>query len=146
MATVKISDTLKLRLSVFAKRRGRSAESVAEEAIAAHLRSAPEGTEDRLSLAKFAASVQEAANSSAEGQRFGDNKVFISEVARNLQIPRGDLRAFKRRLLQAREAGLLGLARADLVEAMDPRQVDDSETVDDFGYGSEQYHFVRIPR
>lgn len=90
----------------------------------------------------FAARVLEAARASKSG-RFGDNKVFISHVLRRLAedgVAIGDADAFKARLVSAHRRGLLALNRADLVEAMDPADVDASET----RYLSTTFHFVRI--
>lgn len=71
--------------------------------------------------------------------RFGVRKVYISALWPAVD-PNGSitLNVFKRRLLSARAAGLLELARADLVAAMDPALVADSATRD---LGAE-YHFV----
>ncbi|AUX35536.1 MULTISPECIES: hypothetical protein [Sorangium] len=90
----------------------------------------------------FAARVLEAARASKSG-RFGDNKVFISHVVRRLAedgVAIGDADTFKARLVSAHRRGLLALNRADLVEAMDPADVDASET----RYLSTTFHFVRI--
>ncbi|WP_437827842.1 hypothetical protein [Sorangium sp. So ce1153] len=90
----------------------------------------------------FAARVLEAARTSKSG-RFGDNKVFISHVLRRLAedgVAIGDADAFKARLVSAHRRGFLALNRADLVEAMDPADVDASET----RYLSTTFHFVRI--
>ncbi|KYG02991.1 hypothetical protein BE21_53760 [Sorangium cellulosum] len=90
----------------------------------------------------FAARVLEAARASKSG-RFGDNKVFISHVLQRLAedgVAIGDADAFKARLVSAHRRGLLALNRADLVEAMDPADVDASET----RYLSTTFHFVRI--
>ncbi|WP_437765330.1 hypothetical protein WMF27_30530 [Sorangium sp. So ce281] len=90
----------------------------------------------------FAARVLEAARASNSG-RFGDNKVFISHVLRRLAedgVAIGDADTFKTRLVSAHRRGLLALNRADLVEAMDPADVDASET----RYLSTTFHFVRI--
>ena len=73
-------------------------------------------------------------------QRFGDRKVFISGLHATL-VASGctiSLDAFKLRLLSARAAGLIELARADLVAAMPAELVRDSSTID---LGAE-YHFV----
>jgi len=88
-------------------------------------------------LPGFARRVLEAARTSPTG-RFGDNKVFISHVHRRL----GDaaLDAFKRRLVEAHRAGLLALSRADLVEAMDPSDVAESET----RWDQTTFHFIRL--
>ncbi|AUX45899.1 uncharacterized protein SOCE26_073990 [Sorangium cellulosum] len=90
----------------------------------------------------FAARVLAAARSSKTG-RFGDDKVFISHVFQRLADQGdavGDPDAFKARLVSAHRRGLLSLNRADLVEAMDPADVDASET----RYLSATFHFVRI--
>ncbi|WP_434042298.1 MULTISPECIES: hypothetical protein [Sorangium] len=90
----------------------------------------------------FAARVLAAARYSKTG-RFGNNKVFISHVFRELVdggVVAEDLDAFKDRLVRAHFHGSLSLSRADLVEAMDPEDVDESETQRD---GS-TFHFVRI--
>ncbi|XXX73964.1 hypothetical protein WMF30_40590 [Sorangium sp. So ce134] len=90
----------------------------------------------------FAERVLAAARSSKTG-RFGDDKVFISHVFQRLAEQGdavGDQDAFKARLVSAHRRGLLSLNRADLVEAMDPADVNASET----RYLSATFHFVRI--
>ncbi len=76
--------------------------------------------------------------------RFGDNKVFIAHVWRAVQSDPGfatmDLPAFKERLAEANNARLLDLSRADLVQAMDPEDVRESEV----HYLNATFHFVRI--
>ena len=72
---------------------------------------------------------------------FGDDKVFISHVHRQM----GDgpsLDSFKRRLVEANTAGLVQLARADLVAAMDPADVSASEVT----YLTAEFHFVRVEK
>lgn len=92
-------------------------------------------------LESFAAQVTAAA--SAERQaRFGDRKVFISALWRSLRAhpavaPMSE-DDFKARLVEANRAGLLTLHRADLVGAMDPREVAASET----RYLNATFHFV----
>ena len=79
---------------------------------------------------------------------FGDNKVFISHVWRALGEPNAwashdgpDLLAdFKARLVEAHQARLLSLSRADLVEAMPREDVAASET----RYRRATFHFVRV--
>lgn len=90
----------------------------------------------------FAERVLSAARASKTG-RFGDDKVFVSHVLRQLQaegfaIP--DVDAFKERLVAAHRAKLLSLSRADLVQAMAAEDVDGSET----RYLNARFHFVRI--
>ncbi|WP_044241793.1 hypothetical protein [Chondromyces apiculatus] len=90
-------------------------------------------------LSEFARQVLAAARASRSG-RFGDNKVFIAHVYRELDPPGLDLEAFKVRLVEAKRAGLLSLSRADLVEAMAPEDVRHSEASD---HGA-RFHFVRL--
>jgi hypothetical protein len=96
-------------------------------------------------LPTFTETVRAAARHSSDG-RFGDNKVFINHLWRRLQnepnFPRLDLPEFKRRLAEANHAGLLRLERADLVQAMNPTDVRESETP----YENALFHFVLIER
>jgi hypothetical protein len=89
-------------------------------------------------LPSFAAVVNRAAAASPTGW-FGPNKVFINHVHRQL-ADGGSLDAFKRRLVEANTAGLVTLARADLVGAMDPVDVRESET----RYLTAEFHFIRV--
>jgi hypothetical protein len=99
--------------------------------------------EPAFDLPAFAATVRAAARDCPTG-RFGPNKVFINHVWRHLgqepSVPRLDLDAFKARLVEANRAGLLHLSRADLVEVMDPADVQDSETP----YLNAVFHFVLL--
>lgn len=96
-----------------------------------------------LDLAAFADRVKATARACKTG-RYGDNKVFIVHVWRALQgdpdFHGGDFPAFKARLAEANNARLLSLARADLVQAMDPEDVHLSEVV----YMNASFHFIRI--
>ena len=96
-----------------------------------------------LDLAEFADHVQATARACKTG-RYGDNKVFIVHVWRALQndpaFHGGDFPAFKGRLAEANNARLLNLARADLVQAMDPEDVHLSEVA----YMNASFHFIRI--
>ena len=104
---------------------------------------APELAE--FDLPAFARTVRAAARDCPTG-RFGDNKVFIAHVWRRLRdepgLPPMDLPAFKRRLTEANNAGLLTLSRADLVEVMDPADVRESET----RYLNAEFHFVLLEK
>jgi hypothetical protein len=99
-------------------------------------------------LAAFARAVQDAADREQEG-RFGAHKVFVAAVWRRLRGAGGDgagagsmdLAAFKRRLLEANQADLLALHRADLVSVMDPGEVSASEIV----HGNASFHFIESP-
>ncbi|HWB09728.1 MAG TPA: hypothetical protein VG826_10900 [Pirellulales bacterium] len=94
-------------------------------------------------LGTFASQVIDAARRCQAAARFGDNKVFISHVWRQMNGPLGaapELGTFKQRLLEANRDGLLQLSRADLVEAMNPVDVQESSTV----YDNATFHFVRI--
>jgi len=93
--------------------------------------------------AKFAERVKAAARACPTG-RYGDNKVFIAHVWRRLQADPDfagmDLDTFKDRLAEANNARLLDLGRADLVQALDPDDVRQSE----LSYLNATFHFVRI--
>jgi hypothetical protein len=103
-----------------------------------------------MSLRQFAADVNAElpyitpeVGDGAKG-RFGDRKVFIGALWRQFRTsPAFDgmtLEQFKDRLVEAQKQRLLVLARADLVSAMDPKEVAQSEWVDPDGGRS--YHFV----
>jgi hypothetical protein len=96
-----------------------------------------------LDLAAFADRVKTTARACKTG-RYGENKVFIVHVWRALQddpdFQGGDFPAFKARLAEANNARLLSLARADLVQAMDPEDVHLSEVA----YMNASFHFIRI--
>ena len=94
-------------------------------------------------LAAFAAAARRAAAASPTGW-FGDNKVFIAHAWRRYRsdaaVPDLDLPSFKGRLVEANRAGLLALSRADLVAAMDPADVRESEA----RYLNAEFHFILI--
>jgi hypothetical protein len=96
-----------------------------------------------VDLRTFAEQVKSAARDCRTG-RFGDNKVFIAHVWKALQVEPAfrsmDLAAFKEHLAEANNVRLLDLSRADLVQAMDPDDVRESEV----HYMSATFHFVRI--
>ncbi len=96
-------------------------------------------------LPAFARTVKAAAHDCPTG-RFGDNKVFIGHVWRRLRdepgVPTMDLPAFKERLTEANNARLLTLSRADLVEVMNPADVQESET----RYLNAEFHFVLLEK
>ena len=96
-------------------------------------------------LAAFAATVRAAARNCPTGH-FGGNKVFIHHVWRCLQdepsIPMHTLDEFKQRLVEANHAGLLHLSRADLVQAMDPADVQQAET----RYLDAVFHFILLDK
>jgi hypothetical protein len=95
-------------------------------------------------LAAFAATVRALAGTSPPQDRFHDNKVYIAALWRESQrepnFPRLALPEFKQRLVEANSQGLLHLSRADLVQAMDPQLVADSETA----YLNATFHFVLL--
>jgi hypothetical protein len=96
-----------------------------------------------IDLPWFAARVKSATATCPTG-RFGDNKVFIAHVWRALQtdpvFQAMELATFKKHLAEANNARLLDLSRADLVQAMDPNDVRQSEV----HYLNATFHFVRI--
>jgi hypothetical protein len=95
-------------------------------------------------LTAFAATVRALAEGSQAEDRFHDNKVFIAPLWRASQqepsFPRLSLPEFKQHLVEANSRNLLHLSRADLVQAMDPQLVADSET----SYLNASFHFVLI--
>jgi hypothetical protein len=95
-------------------------------------------------LDAFAETVRALAFRSPAEDRFYDNKVFIAALWRTSQrepnFPRLTLPEFKARLVEANARHLLHLSRADLVQAMDPRAVAESET----SYLNATYHFVLL--
>jgi hypothetical protein len=94
-----------------------------------------------LGPVSFADDVRSAAADNQDG-RFGDRKVFVAAVWRELRKrPRWSaltLDELKLKLVAAHRAGELVLARADLVAAMDPAQVAASEIAVD----GASFHFV----
>jgi uncharacterized protein (DUF2267 family) len=101
-------------------------------------------TPETFDLSTFAETVRALAASSPPQDRFHDNKVFIAALWRASQrepsFPRLSLPDFKRRLVEANSQNLLHLSRADLVQAMDPQLVADSET----SFLNANFHFVLI--
>lgn len=95
-------------------------------------------------LPAFAATVRALAASSPPHDRFHDNKVFIVALWRASQrepsLQHFSLPEFKQRLIEANSRNLLHLSRADLVQAMDPQLVADSETV----HLNATFHFVLL--
>lgn len=77
--------------------------------------------------------------------RYGHDSVFIWSAWQRLREQRPyshmGLEEFKRRLVEANRNGELSLVRADLVDDMDPKEVELSE-IDD-GYGT--FHFILDP-
>jgi hypothetical protein len=94
-------------------------------------------------LQSFANTVRAAARDCPTG-RFGDNKVFINHVWRRLRdepaLDGMDLPEFKQKLVEANAEGLLSLSRADLVQLMDPTDVQESET----RHLNAEFHFILV--
>jgi hypothetical protein len=111
-------------------------------------RAQPEAVAD-VDLETFARVVRELADkietdTGADGRprgRFGQRKVFIAAIRRALlgtelkDLPRSTVDTL---LVRAHRAGLLELARADLVAAMDQNEVRDSEVIT----SGASFHFV----
>jgi hypothetical protein len=96
---------------------------------------------EQVDLDRFARDVQAAAKQATSG-RWGDEKVFINHVWRQLRAEAKagalDLQTFKERLLEANRHGLIRLSRADLVIAMPADDVRESE-IATFG---DTFHFI----
>jgi hypothetical protein len=106
----------------------------------------PESPPLEFNLSSFAERVKAAARGCTTG-RFGDSRVFIVHVWRAFESDQSesafrsiDLAAFKGHLTEANNARLLDLSRADLVQAMDPDDIRESEV----RYLNATFHFVRI--
>jgi hypothetical protein len=95
-------------------------------------------------LPAFAGTVRTLAARTDAQDRFHDNKVFIAPLWRATQdepnFPRLSLSEFKQRLIEANSQSLLHLSRADLVSAMDPQLVAESETA----HLNATFHFVLL--
>jgi hypothetical protein len=98
---------------------------------------APPPQEDVLHT--FAERVLQVARAATAG-RFGDDRVFISQVWRAMQGQGLDEDSFKRRLLEANQKRLLSLSRADMVELMDPAELAASE----IHHLGATFHFVAL--
>jgi hypothetical protein len=100
--------------------------------------------DERFDLADFAATVKRLASDSGAQDRFHDNKVFISSLWHTSQsepsFPQLTLAEFKQRLVEANQQNLVHLSRADLVQAMAPHLVAESET----SYLNATFHFVLL--
>lgn len=98
---------------------------------------------ERPDLEGWAQQVQALAERTPSG-RYGDERVFIASVWHAAETkprpPSPSLSDFKARLVEANRAGLLRLHRADLVGAMDPQLVSESET----HYLNATFHFIEI--
>ncbi len=114
---------------------GSTAEPTASEAPS----STERDTEGQDSVASFAERVLAVARALPSG-RFGQDKVFISHVWKALQPEWANREAFDVALLEANRTRQLSLTRADLISAMDPRDVAESEVR---SYGA-TFHFVVV--
>lgn len=96
----------------------------------------PEPTEALLSV------LREAIPKVGSNGRYGKDNVFVSalwrQISRDRRLSTLSLDGFKRWLVTANRNQLVALARADLVDAMDPKLVADSE-IEDLGA---TFHFV----
>jgi hypothetical protein len=94
-------------------------------------------------LDTFSRRVLEVARRCPTG-RFGDDKVFVVHVFRRLShdptFAAMGLDGFKQRLAEANNARRLDLSRANMVEAMDPDDVEKSRV----SYLGAEFHFVCI--
>jgi hypothetical protein len=90
-------------------------------------------------LHAFAERVLQVARGARAG-RFGDDRVFISQVWRAMQRPGLDEQSFKGRLLEANQKRLLSLSRADMVEPMDPAELAASE----IQHLGATFHFIAL--
>ena len=103
----------------------------------------PAASQDSTELQAFSERVNSLAPTCPTGWS-GDDLVLISHVWNhvrgNLEFHSFDLPAFKSKLLDANRLQLLTLSRADLVQALDPHDVAESETT----YLNSVFHFIKI--
>lgn len=96
-------------------------------------------------LEQWAARVQKVANGLPESGRYSSERAFISATYKAAMskgtIPKLSLREFKFKLVEANRAGHLRLHRADLIGAMDPKLVRESETK----HLNSEFHFIETP-
>ncbi len=96
-------------------------------------------------LEMFANTVKAVARTSPTG-RFGDNKVFIShvwrQVAEESQFAPLNFAGFKEKLVEANRENLLILSRADFAHDMNPADVRESETA----YLNAVFHFILVEK
>lgn len=90
-----------------------------------------------ITNAAFAARVRALLPRVGGAGRFGPRKVFICALWRAM-AGAGRIDLFKQRLVDCNREGLLALARADLVGAMDPELVRESE----IHWRGAEFHFV----
>lgn len=77
-----------------------------------------------------------------DGEGWGDRKIFLSDLSKAVGIP---VKRLGPLMANLSSAGLVNTARADLVAAMDPRKVADSEVIVRGPYGSDSsFHFLEI--
>lgn len=116
-----------------------------DTAVTANTAASPKETPAPETLEGFATVVREAAQTTVEG-RFGDSKVLLHQVWRTLERtgsrPVPDLDAFKRRLVEAHQEGLLVLTRADVTGALDPNDLAQSL----IRHHNAEWHFLRLDR
>lgn len=95
-------------------------------------------------LPEFVGQVKRTSQTASNGW-FGPRKLFIHRAWEAWQAGAGntlDLAQFKQRLLEALQAGQLGLTRADFAVSLDPADLAAAETK----YGDETFHFISIER
>lgn len=95
----------------------------------------------RSELTIFAEEVKTVANSLFSENRFGRYKVFIAPIWTKAFSSTMTREEFDAALISAHRNGFLHLCRADLVPAMDPRKVRESEVT---YLGLATFHFVNL--
>ena len=93
-------------------------------------------------LAMFASAVKTAAAAPSTKTYYGELAYIASIKAE--YFPRTDRATFNAMMVASLQAGLLRMARADLVGAMDKALMDASEIVYHSGWGKAEFHFVVV--
>ncbi len=70
------------------------------------------------------------------------SKVFISALGAALGLSSSDMQAFKSALIEAMQAGLVSLSRADMAPLYDQAMVRESETILQVGSLRVEFHLV----
>ena len=98
-----------------------------------------------MPLVVWAGEVKKVAARLPKSGRYGSERAFVSSTHKAAvaqgKIPRISLAAFKSKLVEANRRGHLRLHRADLVGAMDPKLVRDSE----IKHLNADFHFIETP-
>lgn len=101
-------------------------------------------TAQLISLDQFARDVLRTAKRLSGADRFGDSKVWIAAIIREMGV--SDRAEFGRRLFDANHSGLLVLSRCDMAMPEHFDRIRESEIVHRIGGCELHSHFIRTDR